>query len=149
MRIYLWYIYCSKLLNWMRRDVNFENGTTKIVRKSKRGDREMTWQEVAKLITHLVSLNIKMRNITKFITYYRKYHILNCRSYLTKINCYWIKSIAHNFTYTCLDIGFLLKRVIVIQYNVSHNYNQSFVSRKGRPFDFTYEFFILFAAVPK
>ena len=72
----------------MRREVNFDNGITKIVRKSKREDREMTWQEVAKLITHLVSLNIKIRNITKFITYYRKYNILNCRSYLTKINCY-------------------------------------------------------------
>ena len=33
----------------MRREVNFDNGITKIVRKSKREDREMTWQEVANL----------------------------------------------------------------------------------------------------
>ena len=44
----------------MWREVNFGNGITKIMRKSKREEREMTWQEVAKLITHLVSLNIKI-----------------------------------------------------------------------------------------
>ena len=44
-RVYLWYVYCSNLFRCLRREINFGNNIVEIVRKSKRDERQMIWQE--------------------------------------------------------------------------------------------------------
>ena len=45
MQVYLWYVYYSKLFSWVKREENFGNSVTEIVRKSKRGKKNDVTEE--------------------------------------------------------------------------------------------------------
>ena len=80
--VYLWYVYCSNLFGKMRREANFGNGVAKILRKSRREEREMMWPErKMNLGIHILFYSSKSVAVA-FFFFLLQFRWLNCHNWV-------------------------------------------------------------------